>query len=86
MHTAPRASIAVVTGGPSAGYGSDAVAVAADFVPMDELEGLCDRAQATIASEGDNPREIRSVTGGTIFGADNLGNNTEWVLSDLGWT
>ncbi len=32
---------------------------------------------------GFNPREFMSVTGGTILGADNLGNNAEWVLTDL---
>lgn len=75
--------IEVVTGGPSAGYGSDAVAGAADFVRMDRLESLFVRAQAAIAGESGNPREFVSVTGGTIFGADDIGNNSEWVLSDL---
>lgn len=66
--------VEVVTGGSSAVYGSDAVAGVVNFILKDRFDGISVRAQAGISEEGDNPRYMTSVTGGTSFGADDRGN------------
>lgn len=66
--------VEVVTGGSSAVYGSDAVAGVVNFILKDNFEGIRVRAQTTITDEGDNPRQLASITAGTKFGADDRGN------------
>lgn len=64
----------VVTGGSSAVYGSDAVAGVLNFILRDEFEGIQVRAQAGVTEEGDNPRYLTSIMGGTTWGPDGRGN------------
>jgi outer membrane receptor protein involved in Fe transport len=64
----------VVTGGQSAVYGSDAISGVVNFILKDSFEGVSIRGQGGLASRGDNPRYLVSVSAGTKFGADGRGN------------
>ena len=66
--------VEVVTGGASAVYGSEAIAGVVNFILKDRFEGIQARAQYGITDEGDNPRYMAAITGGTSFGADDRGS------------
>lgn len=63
----------IVTGGASAVYGSEAIAGVVNFVLDDKFTGLRVRAQGNVTTEGDAPRQLLSITGGTSF-ADGRGH------------
>lgn len=71
----------IITGGRSAIYGSDAVAGVVNFILRDSFEGFSVRGQTAISDEGDNARNLISVTGGTTFGADDRGN----IMVNFSW-
>lgn len=63
----------VVTGGASAGYGSDAVAGVVNFVLDKKFTGIKGVAQAGISDEGDNANQRIGLAGGWDF-ADGKGH------------
>jgi iron complex outermembrane recepter protein len=70
INTIPQALVKrvdVVTGGASAGWGSDAVAGVVNFVLDDQFKGLKGSVQGGITTYGDDPSVNLSLTGGTDF-------------------
>ena len=65
--------VEIITGGASAVYGSGAIAGVVNFIMKDKFEGLQINLQTGLTEQGDAPKHIGSITGGTSWGKDDRG-------------